>query len=141
MRRCRFTIVPSSKASRNAVALAYTICRHRAGVASRPGSDPAAGCRAWRGFRSTPVQRMMRVLAGPRGGHMRAAVLSRTPIAALFASVLFAGVLFAGVLVVGTAYTAAAQAWPARPITVVVPFAAGGGNDILARLLGTHMGR
>jgi tripartite-type tricarboxylate transporter receptor subunit TctC len=44
-------------------------------------------------------------------------------------------------LVLGTAAPAAAQAWPSRPITVIVPFAAGGGNDILARLLGQHMGR
>src|SRR5436190_11465425 len=47
--------------------------------------------------------------------------------------------LFAAVLV--SAAPAPAQTWPARPITVMVPFAAGGGNDILARLLGQHMGR
>jgi len=35
---------------------------------------------------------------------------------------------------------ALAQArWPARPIKLVVPFAAGGSNDTLARVLGTHL--
>ncbi|WPB58369.1 tripartite tricarboxylate transporter substrate binding protein [Xylophilus sp. GOD-11R] len=33
----------------------------------------------------------------------------------------------------------AAEAWPARPIRVVVPFAAGGATDILGRLLGKTM--
>jgi tripartite-type tricarboxylate transporter receptor subunit TctC len=35
---------------------------------------------------------------------------------------------------------AAAQVYPMHPVTVVVPFAAGGGNDILARLIAQHMG-
>jgi tripartite-type tricarboxylate transporter receptor subunit TctC len=34
---------------------------------------------------------------------------------------------------------ASAQSYPARPITVVVPFAAGGPNDMLARLLAERM--
>jgi tripartite-type tricarboxylate transporter receptor subunit TctC len=35
--------------------------------------------------------------------------------------------------------TSAQQPWPSRPITMVVPFAAGGPTDVLARILGQHM--
>src|SRR5262249_47346278 len=34
-----------------------------------------------------------------------------------------------------------AQAYPARPITVIVPFAAGGSSDVIARIVGEHMSR
>lgn len=32
-------------------------------------------------------------------------------------------------------------AWPTRPITMIVPFAAGGPTDVIARLVGEHMSR
>jgi tripartite-type tricarboxylate transporter receptor subunit TctC len=53
--------------------------------------------------------------------------MSRIPIAALLAGVL--------------AVTAAANAqdWPARPVTVVVPFAAGGPIDVVARIISPRM--
>jgi tripartite-type tricarboxylate transporter receptor subunit TctC len=36
---------------------------------------------------------------------------------------------------------AAAQDYPARPITVIVPFAAGGPTDVIARIVGDHMSK
>jgi tripartite-type tricarboxylate transporter receptor subunit TctC len=35
----------------------------------------------------------------------------------------------------------AQEAWPSRPITVIVPFAAGGPTDVVTRLVGEHMSR
>ncbi len=55
--------------------------------------------------------------------------MKRSPVAAVFAAVsLFAGVAYA-------------QQFPARPITLIVPFAAGGPTDTVARVLGEAMGR
>jgi tripartite-type tricarboxylate transporter receptor subunit TctC len=34
---------------------------------------------------------------------------------------------------------ARAQTYPARPITIVVPYAAGGQSDVVARVVGEHM--
>jgi tripartite-type tricarboxylate transporter receptor subunit TctC len=40
----------------------------------------------------------------------------------------------------GSIGTAQAQDWPTRPLTLVVPFAAGGGVDVSARIQGLRMG-
>ena len=40
----------------------------------------------------------------------------------------------------GLSGVASAQTWPSRPITIVVPFAAGGASDITARLIGQELG-
>src|SRR5262252_3339868 len=42
---------------------------------------------------------------------------------------------------INDAKPATAQAFPSRPITIIVPFAAGGTTDVIARILGEHMSR
>jgi tripartite-type tricarboxylate transporter receptor subunit TctC len=49
----------------------------------------------------------------------------------------FVGAIAGGVLALAS--PAFAQDWPSRPITIVVPFGAGGSADLLARILATHM--
>jgi len=49
--------------------------------------------------------------------------------------------LFAAALVLAAAAPAASQEYPARPITLIVPYAAGGGNDVMARIVAERMSR
>jgi len=49
--------------------------------------------------------------------------------------------LAAGVVLAALSHIAGAQTYPARPITVIVPFAPGGGTDVAARIVGDHMSR
>jgi tripartite-type tricarboxylate transporter receptor subunit TctC len=43
--------------------------------------------------------------------------------------------------VLGNVASGAAQVYPSHPITMIVPFAAGGGTDVAARIVGEHMSR
>jgi tripartite-type tricarboxylate transporter receptor subunit TctC len=49
--------------------------------------------------------------------------------------------LLAASLALGSAMSARAQDYPARAITVIVPFAAGGPTDIVARIVSDHMSK
>ncbi len=49
--------------------------------------------------------------------------------------------LTAGVALAAVPRITAAQAYPARPITMIVPFAAGGPSDVAARIVGEQMSR
>ena len=37
--------------------------------------------------------------------------------------------------------TAIAQGFPSKPVTMLIPFAAGGPTELLGRLIGEHMAR
>ena len=47
------------------------------------------------------------------------------------------GAALASALLCGS--PASAESWPARPLTMVVPFAAGGGTDVLGRIVGRRL--
>src|SRR5262245_61056224 len=51
----------------------------------------------------------------------------------------FVCMIAAAAALIGASQTASAQQYPNRPITVIVPFAAGGPTDVLARILSQHM--
>ncbi|MGL4240329.1 MAG: Bug family tripartite tricarboxylate transporter substrate binding protein [Beijerinckiaceae bacterium] len=58
----------------------------------------------------------------------------RQMIAALIAST-------GSAIAAGNAPALAQGAWPSKPVTVVVPFAAGGNTDVMARIFADHLGK
>ena len=51
------------------------------------------------------------------------------------------GFLFASLFALGAAGVSAQSAWPTRPVSLVVPFAAGGPTDVVARSLAASMSK
>src|SRR5437868_10270169 len=49
--------------------------------------------------------------------------------------------LIVGLIVLHALTLPAVAQYPSKPITVIVPFAAGGPTDVVTRLVGEHMGR
>ena len=47
--------------------------------------------------------------------------------------------LMAAVALAGFAAGAAAQAWPSKPIKLLIPFPPGGGTDFVSRAVGTKL--
>jgi tripartite-type tricarboxylate transporter receptor subunit TctC len=56
-------------------------------------------------------------------------------------SVMGAALLAAAVAALAVAVCASAQGYPTRPITLIVPYAAGGGNDVMARVAAENMSK
>src|SRR5262245_17433051 len=83
--------------------------------------------RSTSGWRRSSISRRTSEIAKKPGRHRREDTMRISSLAAAFAALLL------GVS------NAAAQTYPSRTITIVVPFSAGGPTDILARLLGQHM--
>src|SRR5580704_12491529 len=58
--------------------------------------------------------------------------------------IMMRGALIKAAAVLGllclTAASAHAQSWPQRPIKLICPFPAGGGTDLIARLVAKHLG-
>ena len=92
-----------------------------------------------KGYRITSSRRYRTQLRGSRSGTIGVSPMNQR------CSVSFSramGAILAGAALAAAApFAAAAQTYPAKSITMIVPFAAGGPTDTIARLAGQSMGK
>ncbi len=58
----------------------------------------------------------------------------------MYAKSIIAAVVAASGLILGVGGPAAAQTYPSRPITMIIPLAPGGSTDVLGRIMAQAMG-
>src|SRR5689334_6274267 len=90
-------------------------------VSLSPGSPYRSGLRG--GKRRPCIARRRKIMQSMR-------VMSRNAVARM---------LIAACLAVAPIRSAGAQDYPSRPITLVVPYPPGGGNDLIARVVAAQM--
>lgn len=136
--RCRHIVLPTGVALEFAGnAVGGNTMAERKGAAVRLRKDTAGAAR--RRSRRRPRGRALAALLA--AAHPFAAPLVAVPVVAVHrvAAHFVAALLVAVVALLAPGRAVAAPDYPARPITIVVPFAAGGPTDLLARLLGEHI--
>src|SRR5262245_47570128 len=97
-------------------------------VAMKPTSPPSRGV-----LLQQPVRSGLRLAFDYPPYHADRHRMGAPPREEEFMSVI--KVIFAAATVIATAAPAATQDWPTRPVTLVVPFAAGGPMDTVGRIL------
>src|SRR5438270_6509447 len=101
-----------------------------------PAAPPATGCLAlFAALLSSAGHAARRRVRSPKGraaGRREDFMPTRRGLVLAIAVLAFA---------VTGGNAATAQTYPSRPITIIVPFAAGGTTDVIARILGEHMSR
>src|SRR5437763_14629260 len=107
----------------------------RTGVKA-PAPLPAAGCLALFAGLLSSAWHAARRLAG---GRSRTVAGRREDFMPTRRGLVLAIAVLAFAMTGGKAATA--QTYPSRPITIIVPFSAGGTTDVIARILGEHMSR
>src|SRR5690349_6994965 len=87
-----------------------------------------------------PRLRLLLLRVTTRAPHNRMAP-TRGPTMSKIARRKFLQLAAGGAVLPATARLARARSYPTRPVTIIVPFAPGGGADVSARIAGEYMSR